>query len=178
MKHWRNVIVCVFLINFLTIQTRETMERPAWGGGGRGRDREREGPESVVCCRLWEGVPVSALEGVGVIGGGGAKGEVDGAEEGDGGVADGVGAKVGVSGFEVGAGAWEWWDGGEEVGDGDLVGDEASADPRAKVRSMWENRGTSTENRGSGSESEECGWVGFSNFYFYSLISLIEIYLV
>ena len=26
--------------------------------------------------------------------------------------------------------------------------------------------------------SEKCGWVGFSNFYFYSLISLIEIYLV
>ena len=36
------------------------------------------------------------------IGGGGAGGEVDGAEEGDGGVADGVGAKKGVGGFEVG----------------------------------------------------------------------------
>ena len=122
------------------------MERPAWGGGGRGRDREREGPESVVCCRLWEGVPVSALEGVGVIGGGGAKGEVDGAEEGDGGVADGVGAKVGVSGFEVGAGAWE---GGEEVGDGDLVGDEAGEDleawARAEVANFTKNRESKSE---------------------------------
>ena len=35
-----------------------------------------------------------------------------------------------------------------------------------------------TENRESESESEKCGKVGFSNFYFYSLISLIEIYLV
>ena len=32
-----------------------------------------------------------------------------------------------------------------------------------------------TENRESESESEKCGWVGFSNFDFYSLI---EIYLV
>ena len=39
------------------------------------------------------------------IGGGGVGGQVDGAEEGNGGVADGVGAKRGVSGFEVGAGA-------------------------------------------------------------------------
>ena len=39
------------------------------------------------------------------IGGGGAGGEVDGAEEGDGGVADGVGAEKGVGGFEVAAGA-------------------------------------------------------------------------
>ena len=39
------------------------------------------------------------------IGGGGAGGQVDGAEEGDGGMGDGVGAKKGVGGFEVGAGA-------------------------------------------------------------------------
>lgn len=45
-------------------------------------------------------------------------------KEGDGGGADGVGAKEGVVGFEVGAGAL---DDGEEVGDGDLVGDEAGA---------------------------------------------------
>ena len=45
------------------------------------------------------------MEGVRAIGGGGAGGEVDKAEEGDRGVADGVGAKEGVGGFEVGAGA-------------------------------------------------------------------------
>ena len=110
-----------------------------------------------MCCCLWEGVPIGALEGVGAIGGGGVEGEVDGAKEGDGGVADGVGAKEGVGGFEVGEGAW---DGGEEVGDGDLVGNEAGA-------------------AGLECESEvKRGWVWFSNFYFYSLISLIEIYLL
>ena len=74
-------------------------------------------------------------------------------------MADGVGAKEGVGGFEVGVGAW---DGGEEVRDGDLVGDEAGV-------AGWE------------CESEvKYGWVRFPNFYFYSLISfsLIEIYLV
>ena len=60
-----------------------------------------------------------------MIGGGGVGGKVDEAEEGNGGVPDGVGAKEGVSGFEVGVGAW---DDGEEVS-GDLVGDEVGADP-------------------------------------------------
>lgn len=112
-----------------------------WGGGDKGRDREREGLESGVCCRLWEGLQVSALEGVGAIGGGGAGGEVDEGKEGDRRVADGVRAKEGFGAFKVGAGAW---DGGEEVEDGDLVGDEAGANLEAwsrvkvasKVRSM------------------------------------------
>ena len=37
-----------FWINFLNIQTRGTVGRPAWGGGGKGRDREKEGIESGV----------------------------------------------------------------------------------------------------------------------------------
>ena len=79
---------------------------------------------------LWEGVSVGALEGVGSIRGAGAGGEVDGAEEGDRWSWRLV-AKEGVGSFEVGVRAW---DGGEEVRDGDLVGDGAGADLGAWAR--------------------------------------------
>ena len=92
------------------------------------KENEEEALKQPAC--LWEGVSVGALEGVGSIRGAGAGGEVDGAEEGDR-WSWRLGAKEGVGSFEVGVRAW---DGGEEVRDGDLVGDGAGADPEAWAR--------------------------------------------
>ena len=112
------------------------------------------------------------MEGVGAIGGGAARGEVDGTEEGD----EEVWRMKLEPKKESVALRWER--------EHERVEKKSEMETWLVMRLVRilkperEPRWLTLQRIERVRVSEKCGWVGFSNFYFYSLISLIEIYLV